>query len=60
VPVLMSSSISDIAVWVVDQDLQPIKMLNNELEIELNLVLHHREINLDNAGNVSNKKKSII
>ena len=57
VPVLMSGSISDIVVWVVDQDLQPIKMLNKELEIELNLVLHHREINLDNAGNVSKKKE---
>ena len=60
VPLLITNSISDITVWVVDQDLQPIKMLNNQLEIELNLVLHHHKINLDNAGNVSKKKDELI
>ena len=60
VPLLVSDSISDLTVWIVDQDLQPIKMLNQEVEIELNLVLRHHKINLDNAGNKSNKKKNAI
>ena len=57
VPLLVSNSISDISVWIVDQDLRPVKMLNNELEIELRLVLHHHNVHLDNTGNVTKRKK---
>ena len=47
-----NNSISDLTVWIVDQDLQPIdNMLANELEIELNITLHHHKMKIDKAGN---------
>ena len=57
VPLLVGNSISDITVWIVDQNLQPLQMLNKELEIELNLALHHHKINLDKSGNPTIKKE---
>ena len=46
-----NNSISDLTVWIVDQDLQPLNMLANELEIELNIRLHHHKMKIDKAGN---------
>ena len=57
IPLLLNDIISDINVWVVDQNMRPIKMMNREFVIELNLVLHHHNINLDNTGNVTKRTR---
>ena len=59
VPLLTTDSISDVRVWIVDQDMRPVRMLSNELEIELNLVLRRRrDVNLDITGNVVPSKRT--
>ena len=58
VSLLTTDSISNVRVWIVDQDMRVVRMLSNKLEIKLNLVLRRRrDVNLDITGNVVSSKR---
>ena len=58
IPVLNETKISDMNVWVVDQNLDTVTISpGNRLEIELKISLRYHNILLDASGNVLSKKK---